>query len=532
MSTDAFNACTYLIDRQLERGRAGHPAVTGPAGTLTYAELARDVSRLAAGLRAAGLRPEERMVLFASDGPRMLTALLAAMRLGAVPVPVSTMYNAEELAALLADSRARMLLATGEFAGTAAKALAQTEGVTDFVAAGDDEPPGLPEGVRLRRWAALLAEGARRTGDFLPPYPAGDDFPALWLYTSGTTGTPKAAIHRHAALRHVCETYADQVLGLTADDICWSASKLFFAYGLGVGALFPLAAGATTVLLQQRSTPDAAAEVLAAHRPTVVAAGPTFIAALLAAELPAEVFAPVRAVTSAGEPLPAELYRRFHDRFGVEVLDGLGSTEMLHIFLSNRPGAVRPGTTGVPVPGYALQLVDAAGAPVTEPDAPGRLLVSGPSAALGYWCRDATTRRVFRGEWLDTGDTYSRSADGYYTCLGRSSDLIKAGGIWVSPAEVEARLMRHPGVLQAAVVAAPDADRLEKPVACVVPQPGAEPTEAELIAYCREGLAHFKCPRKVLLLAELPITPTGKIRRVALRERVRDVLLPSPSATA
>ena len=282
----------------------------------------------------------------------------------------------------------------------------------------------------------MLAEG-QRAGP-AAPYGTWFDSPGFWLYTSGTTGTPKAAMHRHGSIARVCETYAHQVLGITPEDRCYSVAKLFFAYGIGNSLFFPFSVGATAVLDPARATPAGAAARLAEDRPSLFFAGPAFFAALLAADVPAEAFASVRLATSAGEALPAEIYRRFTSRYGVDIIDGLGSTEALHIFISNRPGAVRPGTSGTVVPGYEARLVDDQGEPVADGQ-PGRLLVRGDSIATGYWCRVATTRQVFAGEWLRTGDTYVRSEDGFYTCLGRTNDMIKAGGIWVSPTEVEAR---------------------------------------------------------------------------------------------
>ena len=346
---------------------------------------------------------------------------------------------------------------------------------------------------------------------------------ALWLYTSGTTGTPKAAMHRHANIRAVCETYGAQVLGIRPGDVTFSVAKVFFAYGLGNSVLFPLSAGAAAVLEPRRPTPAIVAERLAADGPTLFFGSPTFYATLLAAGLPADTFAGVRLCASAGEALPAALYRRFTSRFGVDILDGIGSTEALHIFLSNRQGAVRPGTSGVPVPGYGIELRDEDGVPVPD-GTPGALHVRGDSIASGYWCRTDATRAVFQGEWLRTGDTYVRSADGYYTCLGRSDDLLKAGGIWVSPAEVEDRLLQHPAVAQVAVVAVPDSNELDKPVACVVLAAGADVSAADLIQWCRDGLAAFKRPRAVLLVEDLPKTATGKVQRYRLREFARERL--------
>jgi benzoate-CoA ligase family protein len=526
MPVEAFNASVYLLDRQVEAGRGGHLAVTGPAGSLTYAELAQRVAELASGLRALGVRPEERVLLVTSDRPETVITFLALLRMGAVAVPVSTMYNGAELGELLRDTRARVVVATAEFAATAAEAMSLAPEASTLVLIGGtgeaaDAGAAGGDGAATRAWADVLTDG-QRAGP-APVYGTWFDSPGFWLYTSGTTGTPKAAMHRHGSIARVCETYAHQVLGITPEDRCYSVAKLFFAYGIGNSLFFPFSVGATAVLDPARATPAGAAARLAEDRPSLFFAGPAFFAALLAADVPAGAFASVRLATSAGEALPAEIYRRFTSRYGVDVIDGLGSTEALHIFISNRPGAVRPGTSGTVVPGYEARLVDDQGEPVADGH-PGRLLVRGDSIATGYWCRVATTRQVFAGEWLRTGDTYVRSGDGFYTCLGRTNDLIKAGGIWVSPTEVEARLVQHSSVAECAVVGHRDADGLEEVVACVVPMPGRAVDGGELIAFCREGLAAFKRPRRVLVLEGLPKTATGKIQRVVVREIAAEAL--------
>jgi benzoate-CoA ligase family protein len=334
-------------------------------------------------------------------------------------------------------------------------------------------------------------------------------------------------MHRHESIPVVCETYGQQVLGIRPDDRCLSAAKAFFAYGLGNSLLFPLSAGAASVLLPPASRPDLIAETAVKYGATLFFGGPTFFANMLRAGMPADALGGVRLAASAGEALPAALYERWTGHFGVDIIDGIGMTEMLHIFLSNAPGAVRPGTTGVAVPGYDLKLVDEeTGREVTSAGTPGTLFARGASTATGYWARYDASRLVFQGEWLRTGDTYVRDADGYYACLGRTGDMIKASGIWVSPMEVEARLLAHPAVAQAVVVAAPDADSLEKPVAYVVLAAGAAVTEAELIEHCREGLPSFKRPRAVVFTDGFPTTATGKIRRVELRTMAAGVLRP------
>ena len=497
--TEVFNAATYLLDRHLESG-GRRIALTGPSGDITYAELHDRVVRAASGLRAIGLQPEQRVMMYMADSPEFVTVFLAAMRIGAIPVPVSTMLHADGLAELLRDSRAKFLAVTPEFIATAEKAAAQAPELSATIAG-----PGLVD----------LA----RNGELDAPYPTTPDSPAFWLYTSGTTGNPKAAMHRHGSIRVVCETYGSRVLRIKPDDLCLSAAKAFFAYGLGNSILFPLSVGATAILEPSPSRPQVLADRAREHGATLFFAGPTFFANMLHAHLPADALAGVRLSASAGEPLPEALYRRWTAHFGVDILDGIGMTEMLHIFLSNREGEVRAGTTGVAVPGYELRILDDEGHEVA-PGTPGTLYVRGASMATGYWSRYDASHHVFQGEWLCTGDTYVQDADGYYACLGRTGDMIKASGIWVAPTEVETRLLQHPAVDQAAVVASKDADGLEKPVAYVVT--ATAPTdstalEAELIEFCREGLPSFKRPRRIVFLDALPTTATGKIRRVELR---------------
>jgi benzoate-CoA ligase family protein len=516
---ELFNACEYLLDRRLAAGDGDRLALTGPAGDLSYASLWDRVRRTAAGLRAAGVQPEQRILMVMADSPHFAVVYLAAMRVGAVPVPVSTMLRRDGIAELLRDSRAKFLAVTTEFAVAAESAAAAAPELAGVLA--DFPLSASPVPVYLFDDLAASAPD-----DFV--YDSAPDSPAFWLYTSGTTGTPKGAMHRHGSVPVVCETYGRQVLGIRPDDRCLSAAKAFFAYGLGNSLLFPLAAGAASVLLPSASRPDLIAETAVKYGATLFFGGPTFFANMLRAGLPPDALGGVRLAASAGEALPAALYARWTGHFGVDIIDGIGMTEMLHIFLSNAPGAVRPGTTGVAVPGYDLKLVDEdTGREVTSAGTPGTLFVRGASTATGYWARYDASRLVFQGEWLRTGDTYVRDDDGYYACLGRTGDMIKASGIWVSPMEVEARLLAHPAVAQAVVVAAPDADSLEKPVAYVVLAAGALVTEAELIEHCRQGLPSFKRPRAIVFTDAFPTTATGKIRRVELRTLAASVLRPA-----
>jgi benzoate-CoA ligase family protein len=529
-----FNACDYLLDRHIRAGRGGRLALTGVAGDVSYAELAERVRHTARGLRSLGLQAEQRVVMVMTDSPEFVIVYLAAMRIGAVPVPISTMLRADDIAGILTDSRARIVAVSGVYRDVVADALS-FPAVTEVMAVLTDAV--LADAVATRTGApfdglATYALG-QMPGDAPDgTYPTTADSPAFWLYTSGTTGTPKGAMHRHGSVRVVCETYGAQVLGITPEDRCLSAAKGFFAYGLGNSVLFPLYAGATAILEPAPSRPDLIAERARAFAATLFFAGPTFFSNMLRAGLPPDALGRtggagtgvgVRLAASAGETLPAALYQRWTSHFGIDILDGIGMTEMLHIFLSNRPGSVRPGTTGVAVPGYDLRVLADDGQQV-PPGTPGTLFVRGESAATGYWSRYDASRQVFQGEWLRTGDTYVVDADGYYACLGRTGDMLKASGIWVSPGEVESRLLAHADVAQAVVVAANDTDGLEKPVAFVQLNSGAVADEETLIAFCRLGLPSFKRPRRIVIVTEYPTTATGKIRRVDLRDQAAVIL--------
>ena len=512
-----FNATDFLVARHVTEGRGDRVAVRGST-TLTYAELDELNGRVAAGYRLAGLRRDDRVVMVMSDDVPLLSAILGAFRAGVVAVPVSTMLNDVELGKLLADSGARMVVCTPEFLESIGPALEQAPDVETVVLVGVGIV-SVPEKATLLTWDEFTERGELAQPSLREPATTDEDSWALWLYTSGTTGQPKAAMHRHANIRHVCTTYGDQVLGIGPEDVTLSVAKMFFAYGIGNSVFFPLSVGATTILEPRRPTPEVVRERLATNSPTLFFGVPTFYAAMLASDIPDDSLSSVRLAVSAGEALPEPLLRRFKDRFGVDIIDGIGSTEALHVFLSNRPGDIRAGTTGKPVPGYDVVVVDDAGAEAAAGQ-PGALQVRGASIALGYWRRTDATRQVFRGEWLVTGDTYVRDDDGYFTCLGRNTDMLKAGGIWVSPAEVESRLLEHPAVLEVAVVGQTDVDGLDKPVAAVVLAAGQYADESILITWCRDGLAHFKAPRHIVFVDELPKTATGKLQRFKVRAQL------------
>jgi benzoate-CoA ligase family protein len=511
---NVFNAAEFLVHRHVRRGVGHRTAVMG-SHERTYRQLSDDVARLASGLRGLGLRRDDRVVLVMSDDVEMATSILAAFHAGLVAVPISTMLNGHELSEITRDAGARVVIATPEFLDAVIEAVNASPDVAHIILAGraasDVALQLLRDDLAVASWRDLFKAAEE-------PSATEADAWALWLYTSGTTGKPKAAMHRHANIRHVYETYGRQTLGIREDDRCLSVAKLFFAYGIGNSMFFPLAAGATSILQPARPTPQATGERLMAASPTLFFGVPTFYSSLLASDLPDDAFATVRLCVSAGEPLPEALQLQFKHRFGVDILDGIGSTEALHIFVSNSPDDIRPGTTGKPVPGYRVEIRGTDGRMV-GPGKPGDLYVSGESIALGYWRRADANRSVFQGEWLRTGDTCLMDDQGYYHCLGRSNDLLKSGGIWVSPIEVEARLLAHGAVAEAAVVEVPDGNAIDKPWALVVRAPGHDNVSAEdLIAWCREGLAAFKRPRCIEFTDELPKTATGKLQRFRVRE--------------
>ena len=507
----AYNAAADLIGRNIAAGRAAKIAYVDDADSLTYGALADRAARAGAALADLGLVAEQRIVLCMQDTTDFPVVFLGAILGGIVPVPVNTLLTPDDFAYILADSRARAVVVSAPLVPAIEAAIARLEGARPLVVVAGKEPAG----------------GHLRLGDLIDgaaplpaPQPASRDMPCLWLYSSGSTGRPKGTVHAHGSLVATAECYGVPVLGLREDDVVHSAAKLFFAYGLGNALTFPLAVGASVVLNPGRPTPEAVSTILRRHRPTVFCGVPTLYASLLASpDLPGADEVPLRRCTSAGEPLPEEIGRRWRARMGTDILDGIGSTEMLHIFLSNRPDAVRYGTTGKAVPGYDLRIVDEEGRE-TPPGEIGELLVRGPSSALHYWNNRAKSAETFSGHWTRTGDKYRLDADGYHVYCGRGDDMLKVGGIYVSPAEVEAALVAHPAVLEAAVVGAMDEAGLVKPKAFVVAQPGTRGDAAlaeALKAHVKDRLAPYKYPRWIVFVDDLPKTATGKIQRFRLR---------------
>src|SRR5579862_2330327 len=505
------NAVDYFVDRHVREGRGDRLAFVDPWRSLSYAELAQSSARFAAGLRAAGVEREQRVALVMLDTVDFPVAFWGALRAGVVPVPINTLLPPEITGYILEDSRAAALFVSVPLLA-----------------------PLLPvvDGLGLRRVVVSTPDyGGGDYADFLgdsaadaEPAECSPDEVAFWLYSSGSTGNPKGVKHVHASLKATADTYGAQVLGIRPDDLMFSVAKLFFAYGLGNSMTFPLAAGAAAVLYPDRPTPDAALATMRRYRPTLFAGVPTLYAALLAhPELAVGAGSDrLRLCISAGEALPEHVGLRWRDKVGCDILDGIGSTEMLHIFLSNRPDDIRYGTTGKPVSGYELRILDNDGNDVPDGET-GELVVRGPSAAEGYWNQRDKSRRTFRGEWTHTGDTYTRDTQGYYRYCGRTDDMLKVSGIWVSPFEVEEALIAHPSVLEAAVVGHADADGLIKPKAFVVLQESAQKEDRAALAATlqnavKDRIGVWKYPRWIEFAEGLPKTATGKIQRFKLRD--------------
>ncbi len=509
-----YNAGVDLTERHLP-ALGAKVAYRDDRVALTYEALRERADRAGNALLALGLRPEERVLLVMLDTVDFPAVFLGAIKAGLVPVPVNTQLTPADYAYLLTDSRARALVVSDALVSLTGQAIlsanlpASRVLVADTALGGPIHPYGVL-GDHLDAAAPRLAAAPTTADDV-----------AFWLYSSGSTGPAKAALHLHAHLMQTAALYAQGVLGLRAGDVVFSAAKLFFAYGLGNALTFPLAVGATAILMAERPTPAAVVRVMRTHSPTIFCGVPTLYAAMLASETsPPEGASPrLRLSVSAGEALPRHVGERWRARVGTDILDGLGSTELLHIFLSNRPGDIRYGTSGRAVPGYDLALRDDGGGPVGD-DEEGALWVRGPTACLAYWNQRARSLATFHGPWTRTGDRYTRDADGYYTYSGRADDMLKVGGIWVSPLEVEAALAAHPAVLEAAVTGHGDTDGLIKPKAFVVlvnPAQAGAGLVAELQAFVKQRLAPFKYPRWIEFATELPRTATGKLQRYRLR---------------
>lgn len=516
------NAALHFVDRHAAGAQGEKPAFieSGTAGAgvagrqITYAQLAEATDRMVGLYQRHGVRREDRAALLVLDQIEWPVIFWGSLKAGVVPIALNTLLSTEVYDVILRDSRARVLFVSEALLPVVEPLLADHPFLDKVFVVGADAAASAPEGYQ-----SFSAEhAASAPGRAVPT--AADDC-AFWLYSSGSTGRPKGVRHVHSSLRATHDTYGAQVLGIRNDDLVFSAAKLFFAYGLGNAMTFPMAVGATTVLLAGRPTPDAVMDILTRLKPTIFYGVPTLYGALVAhldrQGVPAGLR--LRSCVSAGEALPEQIGRRWRSLLGVDILDGVGSTEMLHIFLSNAPGDVVYGTSGTAVPGYDLRLVGETGVEVTG-DEVGELLVRGESAADGYWNQRAKSRATFEGEWTRTGDKYTRTPEGRFVYCGRTDDMFKVSGIWVSPFEVEQALISHPDVLEAAVIARQDEDGLEKPMAFVVLKDGVtEQALAEsLKEHVKDKVGKWKYPRWVEVVSDLPKTATGKIQRFKLRE--------------
>ncbi|MGO8753586.1 MAG: benzoate-CoA ligase family protein [Thermoguttaceae bacterium] len=507
-----LNAAAVLVDDHLRHGRAGKPAILCGPRTVTYAQLHEAVNRFGNVLQDLGVRMEERVALLLPDSPEWVYVFFGAIKVGAVAIPLNTLLASKDYEYLLNDSRARVLVAHASMMDRIASVRDRLRYLKQIILVDGKADRDLGFDALMERSSAML-----------DPVDTSKDDMAFWLYSSGTTGFPKGAIHLHHDMIVAADRYATETIGLTESDVSFSVAKLFFAYGLGNGLYFPLRTGGTTVLLPERPLPEKVFETIDCHRPTVFYGVPTSYAALLqeAEKAGRTSLHDVRMCVSAGETLPRHLFLRWRERFGVEILDGIGSTEILHIFISNRPGRARAGSTGEIVPGFQARIVDDNGVDLPAGEV-GTLLIKGDSIAAGYWNKHETTKQTFCGEWINTYDKFMLDHDGYFWYSGRANEMLKVAGQAVWPADVEAVLQGHPAVLESGVTGAANDEGLLKPVAFVVLKDGREPSAElarELQEFVKKNTAPHKYPRAVVFVDHLPKTASGKIKRFELRHR-------------
>ena len=508
---ERLNAAAVFVDVHLAEGRADKPAILCGDRTVTYQDLYQAVNRFGRALKELGVRMEERVALLLPDSPEWAFTFFGAMKIGAVAVPMNTMLLPKDYEYLLNDSRSRVLVVAPSLLDRITQIRDRLKYLNEIIVTGEE-----------REGCLSLESVIENASPDLAPVDTSKDDAAFWLYSSGTTGFPKGTIHLHHDMIVEADLYARQVLGVNESDVSFSVAKLFFAYGLGNGLYFPLRVGGTTVLLPDRPLPDTVFQVIDKYQPTVFYSVPTSYAALLhlAEKTHRTSLGRVRMCVSAGETLPKHLYEKWLERFGVEILDGIGSTEILHIFISNRLGKARAGSTGQIVPGYEAKIVDDEGNEL-PPRQVGTLLIKGDSIAAGYWNKHEQTKNTFRGEWINTHDKFLVDEDGYYWYAGRTDDMIKVSGQAVWPSDVEGLLQEHPAVLESGVVGTADPDGLIKPVAYVVLKDSHKPSPdlaRELQDFIKKNTAPHKYPRAVIFVDSLPKTATGKIKRYKLRE--------------
>jgi benzoate-CoA ligase family protein len=507
-----FNVAVPFIDRHVAEGRGHRTAIRTLGGDVTYADLAANVDRCAAGLARLGLRRGERLLMVVKDCPVFFYLFWGAIKGGIVPVPLNTLLRSASYSFMIDDASAAAIVYSPEYADEVEAAIAGARKAPRHLLRTEGPSASL---------ASLMAESEPR---FEAVATAADD-DCFWLYSSGSTGRPKGAVHRHRDMVVTSQLVGVDVFGIGAEDICYSEAKLFFAYGLGNNMTFPLWVGATAVLNDQRPGPATSLPIIARFRPTVYFSVPTLYAAYLEVfDKSGTDYSSVRQCISAGEALPADVLRRWHEKTGLQILDGIGSTEALHIFIANTPGDVKPGSSGRVVPGYRARVLNDRQVDVAAGEE-GRLFITGDSTARCYWNDATRTAHTMVDGWLDTGDTYRHDAEGYFYYCGRTDDMLKVGGIWCSPFEIESKLVEHPLVVEAAVVGRADKDGLIKPEAFIVLKEGKQGDAAlsgELHQLCKDGLAPYKYPRWINFVADLPKTATGKIQRFVLRQVAND----------
>jgi 4-hydroxybenzoate-CoA ligase len=512
-----YNATSDFVDANVSAGRGDKVAFKEGARTLTYGELQKETCRFASGLKALGFGHESRMVMLALDTIEFPIAFWGAIRGGVAPIPLNTLLATDQYAYMIEDSRAAVLIVSEALAKTVEPILSKMSWLKAVIIIRDKKAISTGN-IPAYSFDDVVSKGKPD----LFAAPTLSDEVAFWLYSSGSTGAPKGTKHIHSSLMYTAKTYAEQTLGMRESDVIYSAAKLFFAYGLGNAMTFPMAVGATAVLLAGRPTPDAVFDIIKSEQPTIFFGVPTLYAALLADKRATKGAGSekLRLCISAGEALPPHVGENWKRQVGLDILDGIGSTEMLHIFLSNSPKELRYGTSGKPVPGYDAKIVAEDGKECGV-DEIGELIIRGASAAEGYWNQREKTRRTFAGDWTYTGDKYVRDADGFLRCCGRTDDMFKVSGIWVSPFEVEAALVSHEAVLEAAVIGHEDSDGLLKPKAYIVLKQGFTQNDAlfeSLKAHVKDKAGAWKYPRWIDVKADLPKTATGKIQRFKLRE--------------
>jgi benzoate-CoA ligase len=530
---EMFNAAAHFVDRHVAEGRGSRVAIECGEARITYAEVQQHVNRCGHALRGAGVRPEDRVLLLLLDGPEFVYSFFGAIKIGAVPVPLNTLWKPADYQYVIRDSRATVLIVSADLLASVERIpAADRRSLRHIIVAGGAAPNHVA-------FDAFESQGSAE----LEAEPTSRDAPAFWLYSSGSTGAPKGCVHLQHDMVVCAELFGKGVLGIAPADRTFSVAKLFFAYGLGNALYFPFAVGATTILWPGAPTPANVYAVIERHKPTLFYSVPTGYGMLLAYQRPgadtsvgpysetdvgADLrvrpdfdLSSIRLAVSAGESLPAALYDRFKQRFGVDVLDGIGSTETLHMFISNRPDAIRPGSSGLLVAGYDARLLTDEGDRVPPGDI-GNLWIRGDSVCAGYWNQHEKTKSTIEGHWIRTGDKYTQDEDGFYWYAGRGDDMLKVGGLWVSPVEVESALIANEAVLECGVVGREDHDGLIKPMAFVVlrePAAASADLARTLQQFVRERLAEYKRPRWVEFIAELPKTATGKIQRYRLRQR-------------